>query len=139
MGRVGTFEDLIAWQKARHLAGRVYAMTRTPKFSADWSLARQMQRAAVSVVSNIAEGHERGGSKDFARFLLMAKGSSAELRAQAYLATDVGLLADSEAQELLRLATEVGRLIGGVRRSVLARVPPRSGPGEASSAGARSS
>ncbi len=128
MGRVGTFEDLIAWQKARHLAGRVYAMTRATKFSADWSMARQMQRAAVSIVSNIAEGHERGGNKDFARFLLMAKGSCAELRAQTYLATDIGLLTADEGQELLRLAGEVGRLIGGLRRSVLARVVPPTRP-----------
>ena len=77
-----SFEELEVWKRACQLAVRVYELL---KECHDFGLRDQMQRASVSIASNIAEGHERGG-KDFARFLRVALGSAAELRTQAYIA-----------------------------------------------------
>lgn len=72
--KVEKFEDLIAWQKARKLTGRIYQATNQGNFARDYSLKDQIRRAAVSTMSNIAEGFERGGSAEFHRFLVMAHG-----------------------------------------------------------------
>jgi len=73
---VSKFEDLIAWQKVRELANEVYKVTKQGDFSRDFGLRDQIQRAATSVMSNIAEGFERGSQADFHRFLVIAKASS---------------------------------------------------------------
>ena len=90
--RVERFEDLIAWQKARKLTSRIYKTTNEGTFARDYSLKDQIRRAAVSTMSNIAEGFERGGAAEFHRFLVMAKGSCAELRNQLYIAFDVAYI-----------------------------------------------
>ena len=72
MSRVERFEDLIAWQKARELTKRIYAVTRQADFAKDFGLKDQIQRAAVSIMSNIAEGFERGGRAEFHQFLSVA-------------------------------------------------------------------
>jgi four helix bundle protein len=77
---VERFEDLIAWQKARELTRAVYAITRNGAFAKDFGLAGQIQRAAVSVMSNIAEGFERRGTAEFEHFLRIAKASCAEVK-----------------------------------------------------------
>src|SRR5215471_13174360 len=86
------FEDLIAWQKARILTHEIYQATRSRDFARDYGLSSQIQRASVSVMSNIAEGFERGGRAEFHQFLSTAKGSCAEVRSQLYVALDVGYL-----------------------------------------------
>ena len=78
MSRVERFEDLIAWQKARELTKRIYAVTRQADFAKDFRLKDQIQRAAVSIMSNIAEGFERGGRAEFHQFLSTAKVEFAE-------------------------------------------------------------
>jgi len=116
--RIERFEDLIAWQKARELAKRVYLVTQTGRFARDFGLASQIQRASVSVLSNIAEGFERAHPAEFHQFLAVARGSCAEVRAQLYIAFDIGYIDDRTFTELLSLATEVGRIIGGLRLAV---------------------
>ena len=74
------FEDLIAWQKARELTRRIDEITRAGEFAKDFRLSGQIQSAAVSIMSNIAEGFERGGLGEFHQFLSTAKASCAELR-----------------------------------------------------------
>lgn len=118
MNKVEKFEDLIAWQKARELTRLVYEVTRKEGFSKDYGLSAQIQRAAVSIMSNIAEGFERGARGEFHQFLVIAKGSCAELRSQLYIALDVGHLTQSEFDRLSELATEVTRIIGGLRSAV---------------------
>ncbi len=118
MAGVQRFEDLIAWQKARTLTKRVYQVTRFGKLARDYGLANQMQRAAVSIMANIAEGFERSTTAEFQHFLSIAKASCAELRAQLYTACDVEHITPAEFDELMRLAEEVARLIGGLRASV---------------------
>lgn len=118
MGHVGRFEDLIAWQKARELAKNIYAVTRHERFAKDFGLSNQIQRAAVSIMSNIAEGFERDSRGDFHRFLSIAKASCAEVRSQLYIAFDIGYIAQSEFDDLQNLAQEVGRILGGLRTAV---------------------
>ena len=87
--KVEKFEDLIAWQKARHLTLRIYQISRKGEFGRDYRLSGQIQGAAVSIMSNIAEGFERGGLGEFHQFLSTAKASCAEVRSQLYVALDV--------------------------------------------------
>jgi four helix bundle protein len=115
---VGKFEDLIAWQKARDLTRNVYKITRAGEFAKDFRLSSQIQSAAVSIMSNIAEGFERSGLGEFHQFLSTAKASCAELRSQLYVAIDVGYLDERTFQDLRRQAEEVGRIIGGLRVSI---------------------
>jgi len=116
--KIEKFEDLIAWQKARKLTKEVYKVTNREKFARDYGLKDQIQRAAVSCMSNLAEGFERGGMVEFHRFLVIAKGSCAELRAQLYVAMDVGYIDEAIFGSLIAQAVEVGRIIGGLRASV---------------------
>ena len=115
------FEDIVAWQKARVLTKSIYVATRNDGFSRDFGLAGQSQRAAVSVMANIAEGSERNRLQEFHQFLSIAKSSCAELRSHLYVAFDIGYL-DAELFERLKLqAEEVTRLVAGLRRSVEGR------------------
>jgi four helix bundle protein len=115
---ISRFEDLIAWQKARTLTCAIYEATHQSAFAHDYGLAGQIQRAAVSVMSNIAEGFERGSQKDFQRFLLIAKASCGEVRSQLYVALDVGYISQEEFDRLIRLASETSRVIAGLRASI---------------------
>jgi four helix bundle protein len=117
-GRIEKFEDFIAWQKARKLTAAIYKATDQGKFSRDYGLRDQIRRAAVSVMSNIAEGFERGRSSEFHHFISIAKASCAEVRSQLYVALDVGYLDRESFDVLHEQAIEVGRIIGGLRASV---------------------
>ena len=118
MAKIEKFEDLIAWQKARELTRAVYEVTRQGEFARDYGLRGQIQRASVSIMSNIAEGFERGGRNEFHQFLSTAKASCAEVRSQFYVASDVGYLDKPPFDRLLNQAEEVGRIVGGLRASV---------------------
>ncbi len=116
--RIERFEDFIAWQKARKLTAEIYRITSEENFARDFGLKNQIRRAAVSTMSNLAEGFERGRPAEFHQFISIAKGSCAELRAQLYVALDVGYLDLPTFEVLMRQATEVGQILGGLRRSV---------------------
>jgi four helix bundle protein len=116
--RIQQFEDFIAWKKARKLTVEVYKVTNQGRFASDLGLRNQSRRAAVSIMSNLAEGFERGGPAEFHRFLTISKGSCAELRAQIYVAFDVGYLDEQTFKALLSQAGEVGQVLGGLRLSV---------------------
>jgi four helix bundle protein len=114
MTSIKNFEELIAWQKARELTGSVYELTRHDKFSRDFGLRDQIQRAASSVMHNIAEGFESGSDPEFVRFLKMARRSAGEVQSQLYLALDVDYITEDERQKAHALAVEVKRLINGM-------------------------
>ena len=123
---VGKFEDLIAWQKARELTRRIYEITRAGEFTKDFRLSGQIQSAAVSIMSNIAEGFERSGLGEFHQFLSTAKASCAELRSQLYVTLDVGYIDERTFEDMRLQAEEVGRIIGGLRVSVAKQRKHRS-------------
>ncbi len=116
--KIERFEDLIAWQKARKLTQVIYQVSRLGTFAQDLRLSGHIQRAALSIMSNISEGFERGGRGEFHQFLSTAKASCAEVRSQLYVAFDVGYLDQAEFDHLLAQAEEVARIVGGLRVSV---------------------
>ncbi len=118
MSKIEEFEDLIAWQKARELTKTIYETTKQGAFAKDFGLSGQIQRAAVSIMSNIAEGFERGNPREFHQFLSIAKASCAEVRSQLYVALDAKYLDEKTFQTLMELAKETGKIIGGLRVSV---------------------
>ena len=109
-----SFEELEVWKRSCKVAVRVYELLRE---SRDYALRDQMQRAAVSIASNIAEGHERGG-KDFSRFLRIALGSAAELRTQSYIAGKIGVLQNNEMNEHVAELKGIARMLTGLQRSI---------------------
>ncbi|MDZ7804372.1 four helix bundle protein [Thiohalophilus sp.] len=118
MAGIERFEDLIAWQKSREMAAAIYKITGEGNFSKDFALRDQIRRAAVSVMSNIAEGFERKGSKEFHQFLVIAKASCAEVRSQLYVALDVGYINNSMFERLYDISVEVSKITSGLRTSV---------------------
>lgn len=116
MTTVRAFEELKVWQKARQLTLEVYTASNAPPFTRDFALRDQIRKASVSAMSNIAEGFERGGVAEFQRFLVIAKASVGEVRAQVYVASDLGYLSAPQTHSLLNRTREVSRLIGGLLR-----------------------
>ena len=123
MAKVERFEDLTSWQKARELNRCVYQVSKGAAFGKDFGLRDQIRRASISVMSNIDEGFERGGDREFIQFLAIAKGSCGEVRSQLYVALDEQYLIQTEFEKLHGLCLEVSRLISGfityLRRSEL--------------------
>ncbi len=116
--KIKKFEELIAWQKARQLTRQVYQLTSKSSFNKDFGLRDQIRRAAVSVMSNIAEGFERYRKKEFHQYLSIAKASCAEIRSQLYIARDVNYISHDEFAGIHSGAEEVARIIGGLRASL---------------------
>ena len=116
MTTVKRFEDIEAWQKARQLADKIYAATSDGAFEKDYGLKDQIRRAAVSVMSNIAEGFGRGGNREFVQFLSVAKGSATEVQAQLYVALDAGHIGKDQFNEIYDLANDTCNIIGGFIR-----------------------
>lgn len=114
LAKVKRFEDLEVWMKARDLTRTIYEITGRNEFAKDYGLRNQIRRAAVSVISNIAEGFERQGDKEFQHFLSIAKGSAGEVRAQLYVALDANLINEEQFKKLLILIEEVSRMIYGL-------------------------
>src|SRR5215203_1399366 len=113
--KVERFEDLISWQKSRELTRKIYQLTEEEKFAKDFGLKNQIQRASVSVMSNIAEGFERFRPNEFHQFLSIAKGSCAEVRSQLYVAFDIGYLQENDFNELKKTTEELSKVINGLR------------------------
>ncbi len=116
MAKIERFEDLQSWQKARKLANVVYDLTDKEKFSKDYGLRSQIQRAAGSAMHNIVEGFDAGTNPEFIRFLRMARRSASEVQSQLYLALDRQYINENELKIAYNLATEVKKLINGMIR-----------------------
>ena len=116
--KIDRFEDLIAWRKARDLTRAIYQVTRREEFARDFGLARQVQRAAVLIMSKLAEGFERGGRGELRKFLSTAKASCAEVRSHIDVALDVGYLDRTTFTDLLAKAEEVSKIVGGLWSAV---------------------
>lgn len=108
--KIERFEDIIAWQKAKHLCLEIYHEF---KNCSDFSFRDQIRRAAISVMNNIAEGYERKGDKQLKHFLFIAKGSSGEVRSMLSVARTLGYIKEDKQTELSSLAEEVSKILSG--------------------------
>ena len=113
MSTIRRFEDLQAWQKARELVREIYTTCAHGRLNRDFGLKDQLCRAAVSAMSNIAEGFARPSDRDFARFLDIAKASAIEVQSLLYVAWDVGYIDKAEFERLYQLTDDTASLIGG--------------------------
>lgn len=104
------FEDIIAWQKARQMTLEIYRLFRDSK---NFSFRDQLQRAAVSVMNNIAEGFERKGDKEFKHFLYISKGSCGEVRSMIYLALDLNYISKEDFDYLYGFSLEISKILSG--------------------------
>ncbi len=111
MAAFKTFEEINAWQNARVLVKDVYALTRCGDFCKDYGLKDQIQRAAVSICSNIAEGFERRGNKELINFLWIAKGSAAEVCSQLYNARDLGYITNEQFKTMYDSSKQIGGML----------------------------
>lgn len=125
---IQSYRDLRAWKHARRLTTLTYRLTRKPPLSKDFGLRDQMQRSAVSVMSNIAEGFGRHRHREFLRFLSYSKGSAVELQSQLFVALDVGYISESTFEETFRVTEETIQLIGGLIRHLKRIRPPKKSP-----------
>lgn len=115
------FEDLDAWKRARELCVEIYGVTARAPFSRDFGLCDQVRRAAVSIMSNIAEGFARYRRSETLPFLRIALGSASEVRCQLYIALDLDYLSEEEHARLSELCVQVSRILGGLHRSLQSR------------------
>ncbi|GIV61286.1 MAG: four helix bundle protein [Rhodothermaceae bacterium] len=111
MATVKRFEELVAWQTARHLVNEIYALTGDGAFARDFGLRDQIQRAAVSVMSNIAEGFESRTQRLFIEHLGRARASCGEVRSQLYVALDLGYIDPPQFDALYECTDKTSRLI----------------------------
>lgn len=109
------FEELEVWKRSARLGVSVLQLADTLKL---YALRDQMARSAISIASNIAEGAEREGDKEFRRFLAIAKGSAAELGTQLYLGQRAGMIASEVAAPLIKEAKEIGSMLQGLMKTL---------------------
>ena len=118
MARIESYKDLTAWQRAMTLAAECYRLTTAFPVEERYGLTAQIRRCAVSIPSNLAEGHSRRSRQASANHVGIALGSQAELETQIALAVRLDFVSQPEAAPVLELAAEVGRLLHGLVRSL---------------------
>ena len=116
MAKISRFEEIESWKRARMLTNEIYTITSSGTFSRDFALRDQIRRAAISILSNIAEGFERGGDNEFLQFLSIAKGSCGEARAQLCVALDQAYISTAQFDTLCKSANDVSQLISGLMK-----------------------
>ncbi len=109
-----SFEEMAVWQRSRELVKFIYLIIRNKDFCKDFSLTDQIRRAAVSVMSNIAEGFERGSNTEFIQFLYIAKGSCGEVRTQLYAAIDQSYITSVEFKSGKELCVDISGQVSGL-------------------------
>lgn len=107
---IASFENIIAWQKAKLLTLEIYDIFKNSK---DCGFKDQIQRASISIMNNIAEGFERQTNKEFTYFLYIAKGSCGEVRSMLQIALDLKYITKENHEKLLKLSTEISKVIAG--------------------------
>jgi four helix bundle protein len=109
------FEEILAWQKARHL---IIALYKEFKDCKDFAFKDQILRASVSIMNNIAEGYERKSNNEFKQFLFISKGSCGEVRSMLILANDLGMIDDSFYKNSISEAEEISKMLSGLIKSL---------------------
>lgn len=113
MPNIERFEDIESWKRARLVTKKIYELSSGGDFSRDYGLKDQIRRSSVSVMSNIAEGFERDGNKEFINFLSIAKGSCGEARSQLYVALDQNFISTADFESTYDHLSQTSRMIGG--------------------------
>ena len=116
MAGFNKFEDILAWQKARIAAKRIYEVTTDGIFARDFGLRDQTRRAAISMTANIADGQGRNSDKEFANFLNFSHGSVAETQSHLYSAVDLGYLNQNDFNEIYNLLEEIVKMTMGLMK-----------------------
>jgi len=114
MSTIKRFEDFEVWKKSRVFADKVYKISNIGTFSTDYSLKNQINAASGSIMDNIAEGIERGGTKEFIQFLYYSKGSCGEARSQLYRAHDRNHITPETFKELFNDSEEISKMLSGL-------------------------
>jgi four helix bundle protein len=112
---IKSFEDVIAWQKARVLTNDIYAVFGN---HSDFGFRDQILRASVSIMNNIAEGFDRGSKKELQQFLVIARGSAAEVRSLLILANDLNYISDERFKEMVLESKDISKLLTGFIKSL---------------------
>ena len=116
MGQTKQLEDMEVWQAAKQVVTEVYRLTRDGALAKDYGFKDQLQRAAVSIMANVADGYERGGNRELIQFLYIAKGSAAQTRSLVHAAKDLGYLSEEQRSSMLERLVSIGRQLGGFIR-----------------------
>lgn len=111
--KIEKFEEIESWKKARELTALIYSLTEKGKFAKDYGLRDQVQRAAVSIMANIAEGFDSGSTKSFILFLNYAYRSASEVQSLLYVAQDCSYISPIEFDKIKQITIEIKSLIGG--------------------------
>ena len=122
MANIRTFRELEIWQLGIDLITHVYKTIRTFPKEEVYGLTLQMKRSAISIPSNIAEGQSRWSTKEFLKFLSIAKGSLSELETQLILAQRLNYLSEDNLNKIIELTNEIGKMISGLRKSLLKKL-----------------
>jgi four helix bundle protein len=123
---IASYRDLAVWQRAMELAALVYKLTARLPREETYGLGSQLQRAAVSIPSNIAEGHARESTKEYLRYLLVSRGSMAELETQLLLCQKLQFLSKEDVEHVLIVSDEIGRMIRGLQKSLTKKLNKKS-------------
>lgn len=116
--KIGTFEDLLVWQKAMEMVKQIYLVSQDGKLNKDFALRNQLRSAALSIPINIAEGFERASTKEYLNFLNIAKGSAGELRTLLQVAEEIGYLEASQHAEFRNAVLELSRYLSNQIKSL---------------------
>ena len=116
MARIEKFEDIESWKLAREVTKTIYEISSSGNFARDFALVNQIRRASISIISNIAEGFERSGNKEFLQFLAIAKGFCGEVRAQLYVALDQNYIDEKKFVFITEKLIETNRMISGLMK-----------------------
>lgn len=120
--KIQSYKELEVWQKAMKLVEIWYQITSEFPKEELYSLTSQIRRAAISIPSNIAEGQSRWSTKEFLRFLSIAKGSLSELETQLILAQRLNYLSEDKLNKIIELTNEIGKMVSGLRKSLIKKL-----------------
>ena len=118
MNKITSYRDLLVWQKAMELVAECYRVTQKFPRNEEFGLKAQMRRAAISIPSNIAEGHTRHHGKEYVQFLYVSLGSVSELETQIELSRNLTYIVPDESEKLLTCCQEIGKMLNGLKNAV---------------------
>jgi len=121
--KINRFEDLEVWKLSRTFVKEIYLITKNSPFSKDFGLRDQIRRASISIMSNISEGFERKGKREFVHFLYLSKGSAGEIRSQLYCAHDLGYIDENVFKTMFEKIELISKSLSGFIKYLTSKNP----------------